>query len=282
MSNLQLAIVLMLVFGGLAVLAAYQFVVAGATFYEKRFVRRVGTNLSESFLFLDPRVLFLINLGLMAVAGIIGFILLDFPGMVLGILLVAAVPSIALRQIKKRRADKFVYQFPDCLNSMASSLRAGSSLARSMEQVALQQPAPVSQEFAVVISEYKMGRDLEESLRGMCKRLQRQELELFSSAISISRSVGGNLADTLATLAQTLREKAQVEGKIDALTSMGRLQGWVVGLMPVLVGLMVYKQEPEAMSALVKEPIGWIVLGILSVALIIATVMIRKIVNIDV
>ena len=282
MSNFQLAVALMLVFGGLAVLAAYQFVVAGATFYEKRFVKRVGTNLAESFLFLDPRILFLINLGLMAVAGIIGFLFFNVPGMVIAILLVAGIPSMVLRQIKTRRADKFVYQFPDCLNSMASSLRAGSSLARSMEQVALQQPAPVSQEFAVVISEYKMGRDLEESLQGMCKRLHRPELELFASAISISRSVGGNLADTLVTLAETLREKAQVEGKIDALTSMGKLQGWVVGAMPVLVGLMVYRQEPEAMSALVKEPIGWIVLAAVSVALVIATVMIRKIVNIDV
>ena len=78
----------------------------------------------------------------------------------------------------------------------------------------------------------------------------------MNSAIAISQSVGGNLADTLDTLADTLREKAQVEGKIDALTSQGRMQGWVASLLPVGVALMLNKQEPEAMRVLYTEPIG--------------------------
>jgi tight adherence protein B len=151
-----------------------------------------------------------------------------------------------------------------------------------MQQIAEQQPPPISQEFMVILSEYKMGRPLEDSLMDMYKRINRQEVDLLISAISISRSVGGNLADTLETLAKTLREKAQIEGKIDALTSMGRMQGWVVGLIPVAVMLMLRKQEPEGMNALFNEPIGWITLAGIALLMFIAVMMIRKIVNIDI
>ena len=106
--------------------------------------------------------------------------------------------------------------------------------------------------------------------------------ESATCAISISRSVGGNLADTLETLAKTLREKAQIEGKINALTAMGRMQGWVVGLMPVAVMLMLRHQEPEGMKALFNEPIGWATMVVIGILMAVAAMMIRKIVNIDI
>jgi tight adherence protein B len=165
---------------------------------------------------------------------------------------------------------------------MAAALRAGTNLTRAIEQAAQQQPIPISQEFSLVVAEYKLGRDLNEALDDMYGRVKMPEVELFNSAVAISRSVGGNLADTLLILAETLREKAQMEGKIQAMTAMGRMQGWVVGLMPYLLGLFLLRQEPGAMRALFFEPIGWLVLTVLFLMTAIAAVMIKKIVTIDV
>jgi tight adherence protein B len=104
----------------------------------------------------------------------------------------------------------------------------------------------------------------------------------MNTAMNVSRRVGGNLADTLESLAKTLQEKAHIEGKIDALTSMGRAQGWVVGLLPLFIGFVLYQQQPERMSLLFTQWYGWVVLAVVAIMMTIAAWMIRKIVNIDV
>jgi tight adherence protein B len=146
----------------------------------------------------------------------------------------------------------------------------------------MRQPPPLSQEFSLVVAEHRVGRDLSEALEELSVRIPRQELELFTAAVSISRSVGGNLADTLDSLAKTLSEKMHIEGKISALTASGRAQGWVVSLLPVAVGAVLFKQQPQAMGMLFTEVFGWVVLAIISCMMILAVFMIRKIVNIDV
>jgi tight adherence protein B len=175
-----------------------------------------------------------------------------------------------------------VYQLPDALLALASALRAGCTLSRGLELMAERQPAPLNQEFTIVLAEYRVGRPLAESLDDMHRRIAAPELQLMNTAINVSRRVGGNLADTLESLARTLQEKAHVEAKIDALTSMGRAQGWVVGLLPIFIGLVLYQQQPERMSLLFTQWYGWIVLGVVAAMMTVAAWMIRKIVNIDV
>jgi tight adherence protein B len=151
-----------------------------------------------------------------------------------------------------------------------------------MEIAIQEQTPPISKEFAVILSEYKMGRKLEESFDDLYKRISRPEVELLNSAISISRAVGGDLADTIESLADTLRERAKVQNKINALTAMGKMQGWVSCLIPGLVALSLFKQEPEAMEVLISEPIGWITLAVISVMMLGAIFVINKIVDIDI
>ena len=116
----------------------------------------------------------------------------------------------------------------------------------------------------------------------MQARIPRPELELMNGAINISRSVGGNLADTLESLAMTLNETVAVEGKINALTAMGRMQGWVVSLVPAVIAVALYLMNPDSIRPLFTELHGWITLGIVIVMMTLAVIMIRKIVNIDV
>ena len=279
---MTIVLVFSVVFGICLVLGSYQYLVQGAGLYQQQFVRKVGGTLKDSFLYLDPRILFFVNIALLLLAGLIGYFLLGAVGTIMAIVLTSLLPGFAMRTLRKKRAEKFVYQLPDCLSAMAAALRAGTNLTRAIEQAAQQQPIPISQELSLVIAEYKLGRDLNEALDQMYDRMRMPEVELFNSAVAISRNVGGNLADTLLILAETLREKAQMEGKIKAMTAMGRMQGWVVGLMPYVLGLILLRQEPGAMRALFFEPVGWLVLALLGIMTLIAVVMIKKIVNIDV
>jgi tight adherence protein B len=119
-------------------------------------------------------------------------------------------------------------------------------------------------------------------LSDLRRRVDTPGLDLLNTVLNVSRRVGGNLANTLEALARTLQEKAHIEGKINARPSMGRAQGWVVGLRPVFIGLVLYRQQSERMSLLFMEWCGWIVLAVVAVMMAVAVSMIRKIVNIDV
>jgi len=116
----------------------------------------------------------------------------------------------------------------------------------------------------------------------MYKRIARPELEILNSAINVSRTVGGNLADTVESLALTLQEKATVEGKIKALTAMGKIQGWVVSFIPLVIGAAMFALDPARMYPLFTEINGLIALGIAAVMMVMAIFVIRQIVNIDV
>lgn len=250
--------------------------------YEHAFVKRVSATLKYTFIIANPRKLFALSvIGSVLGAGL-AYAIMGPVGTVLVATVGLSLPSIVLSTVRKRRVKRFVYQLPDALLALASALRAGSNLAKGLELLATRQPAPLSQEFTIVLAEYRIGRQLSDALLDLRARINTPEIELMNTAINVSRRVGGNLADTLESLAKTLQEKAHIEGKIDALTSMGRAQGWVVGLLPLFIGFVLYQQQPERMSLLFTEWYGWVVLAVVCAMMALAAWMIRKIVNIDV
>lgn len=254
-------------------------VVAG---YRRSFITGIGASLKQSFVLANPRSLFLISCALTVIAGSLAFVVAG-PAAFVGATVAGLVgPWLLAKRIAARRRKQFVYQLPDALLALSSALRAGCNLMRGLELMASRQPAPLRQEFSIVLAEQRVGRPLAESLDDLRRRVGAPELDLMNTAMNVSRRVGGNLADTLESLARTLQEKAHVEGKIDALTSMGRAQGWVVGLLPVFIGLVLYQQQPERMSLLFTQWYGWVVLAIVAGMMAMAAWMIRKIVNIDV
>ncbi|MCV6615527.1 MAG: type II secretion system F family protein [Cellvibrionaceae bacterium] len=268
--------------GGMLFYAVHHYLIQGYNTYERKAIGQLSTGLADNFLFMDPKSIFMFTMVAMVGAGLFVWIIWGGMGALITILCVVVSPVLVLYILKKKRREAFVDQLPDCLSTLSMSLRAGSNFGRAMNMVVDQQPAPISQEFALVVSEVRMGRKIEEALGSLYERVKSNEVELFISAVSISRSVGGNLADTLESLADTIRERLQVEGKVRALTAMGRMQGWVVGAMPLLVTYVLYKREPESIAAMVYEPIGWAVLLILIILAVAAAYMIYKIVNIDI
>lgn len=250
--------------------------------YRRSFIAGIGASLKQSFVLTNPRFLFLISLGATVVVGSLAGALIGPAGVVGATMVCLTCPWLLARRIAVRRKRQFVYQLPDALLALSSALRAGCNLSRGLELMASRQPAPLSQEFSIVLSEQRLGRPLVESLEDLRNRIDAPELDLMNTAMNVSRRVGGNLADTLESLARTLQEKAHVEGKIDALTAMGRAQGWVVGLLPIFIGLVLYQQQPERMSLLFTQWYGWVVLAVVAAMMALAAWMIRKIVRIDV
>jgi tight adherence protein B len=254
----------------------------GVRSYRTAFVATVAAGLKQNFLVANPQSLFAISVILTLVLGTLGYATIGPIGAVAAAILAIAGPRVAVAYLATKRTQRFVYQLPDALLALASALRAGSNLTKGLELLSTRQPAPLAQEFTIVLAEYRIGRQLAESLTDMRKRIATPELDLMNTAINVSRRVGGNLADTLEALAKTLQEKAHIEGKIDALTSMGRAQGWVVGLLPIFIGFVLYQQQPERMRLMFTEWYGWIVLAVIAVMMTMAAWMIRKIVSIDV
>lgn len=259
------------------------------TLYKQYYNTYIRQGLKESFIFMDPILLFIVNIAAIAVLGAVAFFILSsynlglgLGGMIVIMIVTALIPTLMINRVRDRRTRQFIYQLPDALSALAAALRGGANLTRGLELLANQQPIPLSQEFNIVLAEYKVGRELEESLADLYKRIPRQELELMNSAMGISRSVGGNLADTLLALATSLRQKAEIEGKIEALTAMGRAQAWVIGLIPFLIAMVMFKQEPEGMKLLYTTQQGWITLAIIAGMLISAVLVIRRIIDIDV
>ena len=250
--------------------------------YRRQFMVQVDKGLRDVVVMMEPGQVFTITIIAALVVGPLVYLLMNWVIALSVVTFILIMPSYVLRIMKNKRSDKFVQQLPDALSAMSSAMRSGLNLVKTLQQVVKNQPHPLSQEFAQVLVEYRVGTDLNDSLDGLAKRIDRQDVVLMNSAIKISRAVGGNLADTLETLSRTLREKFKVEGKVNALTSMGQAQGTMATFFPVFIGYVFYKIEPFAMSMLFTSRLGLIWLGIMITMALMAYLMIRKIIAVDI
>ena len=251
--------------------------------YRAKFTVNAKTSLEDMFLFIDPQRLFFFNMGLVAVVPMLLLLLTGaVPVAVIAAVCLFVLPRWAYGYMKKRREAKLIEQMPDALNMLSGSLRSGASLAIAMDLVATETAPPFSQELSLVLREQKLGVSLDDAFESFAKRVNLEDVNLMVAAITISKDVGGNLSEVLERLASTLRTKAALEGKIRALTSQGKLQGWIVGLLPVFLAFVLFQMEPEAMAPLFTTYYGYGVIAAVSVLLILGGVFIKKIITIDV
>lgn len=251
--------------------------------YEQRFTQTASENLSEIFVFIDPKKLFVMNLAAIFFSFCIFYIL---TGMAVLALVAAAfigmMPRYVWALLKNRRNNRFLIELPDALTSISSMMRAGTNLSVALEVVVAESKGPIAQEFGLFLKELRIGVDYDVALDNLMIRMPIQELELVVAGMKISREIGGSLADILYRLADTLRRKIEMDGKIKALTAQGKAQGWVMSCLPVLLGVVLYHMEPEAMQHLFTNPIGWAVCVVFVVMLYLGYFFIKKIVSIDV
>ncbi|MFC0399676.1 type II secretion system F family protein [Paraburkholderia rhizosphaerae] len=193
-----------------------------------------------------------------------------------------AVPRRYLAWIRVKRLHTLERQLPDALLMMAGALRAGASFPIALESTVEETSAPISQELELLMREIRLGIDLDIAMRNIEARIRVPDLLMVTAAVTITREVGGNLAEALESVAKTLQQKLQMEGKIRALTSQGRMQGVVMTCLPLFLMIVLRFMEPVAMAPLFTEPVGWCTLAVIAVMEFLGYQSISRITNIDV
>jgi tight adherence protein B len=193
-----------------------------------------------------------------------------------------AAPSAALRFALRRRTEKMREQLPDVLTIMASSLRAGHSFMQALDTVAREIPQPAATEFQRVVAEIRLGRPTDDALEALSERVGSSDFRWAVLAVNIQREVGGNLAEILDNVADTLRERAQMRRQIRVLTAEGRLSAWVLTLMPIAIAVYMFAVNPEYIGLLFTTKMGLAMLVGSLILLVIGVFWMRKIVDIDV
>ncbi len=259
---------------------------AGARFwdrYRENFVDQARLNLSDMFLFMDTTQLFLFNAVLLVVLPLlVWFVTGSLVIAALLAALLAFLPRKVYAWMKQRRIDKIQEQLPEALQMLSGSLRAGVGFAPAMEVLVHDGQPPLAQELALVLREQHLGVRTEEALEHFSDRIPIVDAKLFVSAVNISREVGGNLAETLATLAETLRRRLIMENKVKALTSQGRLQGIVMAMLPVFLISYLTFMYSSTMQPMFHTWHGWLVIAVCVVMEYLGYRMCRKIMTIDV
>ncbi len=192
------------------------------------------------------------------------------------------LPRLALAYLRQRRLHRFNLQLVEALVSMSNALKAGFSILQSFEQVVREGQNPIAQEFGVFLQQTRIGVRFEDALENMNERVGSDDLTLVVRSIEIARQTGGNLTEVFERIAETIRERMRIEGRIRSLTAMGRLQGIVVGLMPIFLMFAMTLLDPPMMMAFFTSGTGIALLVTVLVLEVLGFVVIRKIVNINV
>jgi tight adherence protein B len=205
--------------------------------------------------------------------------------MLLGFLVGLATGSIPIfwvYQKRKRRLGKFEAGIPEALELIVSALRVGHSLNAAMGLVSRECPDPVGVEFRVTFDEMNYGLELKSALDNLVTRVPLQDVKIVSTAILIQRESGGNLAEVLEKTSQVIRERFRLRRQVLTHTAQGRLTGWILTLLPVVLGILLYMVNPDLMSLLWKKELGIKLLYAAGIMIVIGGLIIRKIVNMDV
>jgi len=245
--------------------------------------RIVDHDLADAFIFLDGRQL-LRATAAMAIALVAACYLLDVGAgstVLLGIAVVLA-PRVLLNKLRARRQARLVSQLPDAIQALSALLRAGHSLSQAAGTIADTQPKPLQNEWRLLLRRLRMGERIDSAFEAFADRVGAPEARLFATTVRIALELGGSLAEALENLAGATRRRLEMQSRISALTSQGRLQGLIVGALPLLLLLTLSGMDHASMQLLWTRPAGWAALGVLLCLEACGFVMIRRIVRIDV
>ena len=211
-----------------------------------------------------------------------GFLLVGPAAAVLCGALALGAPTVGARVYRRRWVRRFDAQLVPALGAISGALRAGLTFNQAVDQVIRDAPEPLGRELSLFAKEVRLGVPPDEALGALAKRVGSPDLELVVVATGIARQLGGNLAEVYDTLATTARERFRLEGKIEALTAQGRLQGWIVAAMPLLLGAVLDWLRPDLVGPMLRHPFGWGLVGLVGLLECLGLVLIRRIVRIDV
>jgi tight adherence protein B len=249
----------------------------------RSFAEDIRADLARADLSLTVSEYLLIRGGVVGGGAAIGYLL---QRNLLTALVLAAVgyvlPIFYVRVRQGRRLQAFNRQLPDILDHLVGSLRAGYGLLQAVEWVAKQMPHPAGTEFDRVIREVALGRSLSDGLDSLVRRIDSDDLALIITAIKIQYEVGGSLADILETVGVTIRERVRIQREVGVLTAQQRYSGYVLMLLPIALGIVLFLLNPEyEMQLFTPGPTLCIPIGT-ALLMILGFFVMRRIVNIEV
>lgn len=231
-----------------------------------------------------PLGMFVLAMPLLAFAGMITVLWMHLP-VVLALLCAGVfgyLPAVYLYWLKSQRIAKFERQLPEALELVSRALRAGHAFSVGLKLVGDEAAAPVGKEFRRVFDEVSMGVALPEALQNMTERTDSVDLRFFVTSVLIQRETGGNLAEIIDSLAGLIRKRFELQLKVKALSAEGRFSGIILFCLPIVVGLIMYKLNPDYMSTLFTDPAGKNMLMIGSFMMVTGAIIMKRMVTIKV
>lgn len=253
----------------------------------------ISNKLEAMFLFVPAQRL--VDIGWMAAATVFMLVMLPFsqidpPWLPLVGLVVATsagyavfrLPNTIVTHLKRRRTEQFNLQLLEALPMMSNALRAGFSILQAFESVAEGMDGPMRQEVTLFLQQTRVGVSFTDALQEFDKRVGSEDLTLICTSIEIARRAGGNLTEIFDTIAATIRARLRIHQHIRTLTAQGRMQGYVIGAMPFLLGTGMAIFKPDVMMPFIFSLVGFSLILLTVLLVVLGGLIIRKIITIDV
>ncbi len=250
---------------------------------DKGFLPRIEAKLEQSDVPLRAAEAMTFYVGGLGAGAVVGLLLgRSMIAALIGLILAAVFPPLFLSFKAKRRFKKFVSQLPDTLQLLSSTLKAGYSFMQGVEAVSKEITDPMGAELRRVVTEAQLGRAVEDALDASAERMASDDFGWAVMAVRIQREVGGNLAELLLTVAETMTARERLRREVSALTAEGRMSAIILGALPVGLAVIMYVLNPTYTGLLFSHSLGRIMLGVAIVAALIGFVWMKKIIDIKI
>ncbi len=251
-------------------------------FAARSFTAQVQSRLVAAGIPLKGEEYITISLGLIILVPLFTYLIsANFWLAVIMFILTLILPGIYINIKKARRLQTFEAQLADSVVMMANALRGGFGFQQAMETVVKEMPPPIATEFDWCLREMNLGFSQEEALLHLGERVKSEDLDMVISGIIIQKQVGGNLAQILDNIGDTMRDRARIKKQVRALTAQGKLSGLIIGLLPVALLAIMLVLNPEHVYFLFKDQRGLVMLGAAVVMEIIGAFFINRIIDIE-
>ena len=266
---------------------------AGTQAYASEHTQKTARQFEDLFLFIPPQRIAEIGWASAAAVFLLiagAFFNLDNPGSIAAGIVLGAIfamitfmlPSRIVILLRERRRLRFNLQLVDALTHMSNALKAGFSINQAFETIVENGENPIAQEFSLFLQQIRVGVSFNEALVNMDQHVGSDDLTLVCTSIDIARRTGGNLTEIFDKISMTIRERMRIESRVRTLTAQGRLQGIIVGSMPVVLGVALTIIRPSMMIPFFSSFTGMIAIFAVLVLLTLGGLTIRKIIRIDV
>ena len=250
---------------------------------ERGFLQPIANILEQANILWRPGEVVAFALGAAALMSlIIGVLTASLLNGAIAFVVLVLLIAVGLQFIATREKKRFEDQLPDTLGLIATSLRSGQSFLQALEAVASEASEPTAREYQRAIAEVRLGRPIGAAIGAIAERMDSEDFGWVVMATDIQREVGGNLAEVLDIVADTMLQRNRLRREVRALSAEGRISAIVLGSLPVFIFLFLFTSNRDYLEPLVDRTAGWIMIGVAISSMLAAFAWLRKIVNIEI